>query len=181
MKTKSFAFATLRILSIWILAKYILLNLFTMVSGIFQYFQNPNDQFNSPNYTFLLPLFLFVFWSIISWFLWFKAEKLSNKLILSEVSENNIEKYDSEKILNVALTILGFYFVFQSIPDLISNLIYTYNYYSLIQELDKIKNIISIVKPLITLIIGLLCIMQTENIKRLINKLQKIGLEKRSS
>lgn len=174
MKTKSFAFTILRILSIWIFAKYIIVNFLTMIFGLFDYYQNSNE-FNFPNYTFILPLFLLVFWSIISWFLWFKAESLSNKLILSEISENNIEKYDSEKILNVALTILGFYFVFQSIPDLISNLIYTYNYYSVVKELEKTKSMISIVKPIITLIIGLLCIMQTENIKRFINKLQKLG------
>jgi len=175
MKTKSFAFAALRILSIWILTKYVLLNLFATVSGVFEYFQNSNAQLNFPYYAFILPFFLLVFWSIISWFLWFKAESLSNKLILSEIPGNNIESFDSEKIINAAITILGFYFVFQSIPDLISNLILTYNYYSVVSELDKIKNLISVAKPMLTLIIGLLCIMQTENIKRLFYKLKKLG------
>ena len=68
---------------------------------------------------------------------------------------------------------LGFYFVFQSIPDLVGNLMHTYNYYSVVKELEKTRNIISVIKPLLTLMIGLLCIVQTENIKHLINKLQK--------
>jgi hypothetical protein len=144
--------------------------------NIFDYYQNSNAQFNFSKYAFILQLILFVFWSIISWFLWFKAESLSNKLILSEITDNNIEKYASDKILNTALTILGFYFVFQSIPDLIGNIVY--NYYSAANELEKTKNIISIIKPLITLIIGLSCIMQTENIKRLFSKLQKLGTSK---
>ena len=50
---------------------------------------------------------------------------------------------------------------------------YTYNYYSVVKELEKTRNIISVIKPLLTLMIGLLCIVQTENIKHLINKLQK--------
>ena len=44
MKTKSFAFAALRILSIWILTKYVLLNLFATISGVFEYFQYSNNE-----------------------------------------------------------------------------------------------------------------------------------------
>ena len=40
-----------------------------------------------------MPLFLFIFWSLVSWILWFKADGLSNKLVISEVMENNIESF----------------------------------------------------------------------------------------
>ena|SRR5690554_781173 len=183
MKSKSFAFAILRIISIWILVQYVIINLITTSVGIYNFISAPyiqNSQIGFPAYSFIMPLFLLIIWSIISWFLWFKAEALSNKLVTTETNENNIESFNSEKIIGVSLTILGFYFVVVSIPDLIRNLVYAYNYNPVVSDLEKNKNLIALINPLLTLFIGLFCILKTENLKILINKLQKLGIQKTS-
>lgn len=183
MKSKSFAFAILRIISVWILVQNVIINLITTIVGIYNYINDPyvqNSQIDFPAYSFIMPLFLLIIWSIISWFLWFKAEALSNKLVTTEINENNIESFDSSKIISVSLTILGFYFVFDSIPDLIRNLVYAYNYNPVVSDLEKNKNLIALINPSITLFIGLFCIMKTENLKSVISKLQKLGIQKTS-
>ena len=183
MKSKSFAFAILRIISVWILVQYVIINLITTTVGIYNFINDPyvhNTQIDFPIYSFIMPLFLLIIWSIISWFLWFKAEALSNKLVTTEADENNIESFDSSKIISVSLTILGFYFVVDSIPDLIRNLVYAYNYNPVVSDLEKNKNLIALINPLLTLFIGLFCIMKTENLKSFISKLQKLGIQKTS-
>lgn len=181
MKSKSFAFAILRIISIWVLVQYVIINLINSTVGIFNFYNDPyvqSSQINFSYLSFVVPLFLLIFWAIISWFLWFKADVLSNKIVMTEVNENSIETFNSEKIISVSLTILGFYFVFNSIPDLIRNLVYAYNYNPVVSEIEKNRNLIAIINPILTLFIGLFCIMKTENLKALINKVQKMGIHK---
>lgn len=175
MKTKSFAFVVLRILALWILIHYVIVNVLLTVVGILEYYDKPNYQLDLLSYSTMMPLFLFVFWSIVCWFLWFRAEGLSKKLVISEIDENNLEAIDSEKMISVGLVVLGFYFIFNSIPDLISTLLYAYNYDPVITEQVKNRNLISIAKPIITLLIGLLCVIQTNTVKGFVNKLQKLG------
>ena len=175
MKTKSFAFAILRILSLWILVNYIVLNLLSTIVAFLDYYKEQNFHSEFFSYQIIMPLFLLIFWSIVSWFLWFKADGLSNKLIVSEMVENNIESFDSEKFLSTALIVLGFYFILHSIPILIGNLLNAFNYNSVVSDLERNKNLISIANPIITLFIGLFCVMKTKTIKHLFNKLQKLG------
>ncbi len=175
MKTKSFAFAILRILTLWILVNYIVLNLLSTIIALLEYNKEPNFQNDFFSYQFIMPLFLLIFWSIVSWFLWFKADRLSNKLIISETVENSIESFDAEKFLSVALIVLGFYFILHSIPILIGNLLNAFNYNPVVSDLERNKNLISIANPIITLFIGLFCVIQTKTTKRLFNKLQKLG------
>ncbi len=181
MKSKSFAFTILRIISVWILVKYVMINLISTVIVIYNLFNDPydqNPQFDLFNYALIMPLFLLIIWSIVGWFLWFRAETLSNRFITTETKENSIETFDSEKIISVSLTILGFYFVFDSIPDLVRNLVYAYNYNPLVNDIEKNKNLIEIIRPIISLFIGLLCIMKTDNLKSVIARLQKLGVQK---
>ena len=180
MKTKSFAYTLLRILSLWILVKFIIINFLSFIVGIYSIYFETKNQIDFQSYTVIMPLFLFIFWSVVSWILWFKADGLSNRLVISKKTENNIESFNTEKILNVSITILGFYFVFNSIPDLIRSSVYAYSYNSIVSDIEKNKNLIAIINPVLTLFIGLFCIMKTDNIKRLIKKLQNIGTKNAS-
>lgn len=175
MKTKSFAFAILRLLSIWIFVKYVVINLFSTATFIFSAISGNNYGDGFLSYSFLLPLLLLIIWATVSWFLWFKADGISNKLIISSLDENNIESFDAEKIVNVALTILGFYFILQSIPEIIGNLVHAFYYNPLVSKLEKTNNIVAVINPLVTLFIGLICIMKTNNLKLLFYKLRSIG------
>jgi len=127
-----------------------------------------------------MPLFLLIIWSITSWFLWFKADGLSNKFVISDVKDDNLEAINQEKILSVAFTILGLYFVLDSLSELIGNLVYAYNYSALETQIGKYKYLPSIIKPIFTLFIGLFCIMKIETIKYLVKKLQNLGIQKAS-
>jgi len=170
MKSKSFAFAALRIISIWILVEYVIVNIFTFILNFIQYFAYPGQSFNILTFYYAKPLYLAILCSIISWFLWFKADAFSNILITTETNENNIESFSSEKILSVALIILGFYFIFDSAPDLVKTIVSAVSYNSLTTDFEKNRNIINIIQPALTLLIGMFCILKADRIKSLVKK-----------
>lgn len=169
MKSKSFAFAALRIISVWVLVEYVIVNIFTTILNFIQYSPYERQSFIL-NYYQTYPLFLAILCSIISWFLWFKADAFSNILITTETNENNIESFSSEKILSVALIILGFYFIFDSAPDLAQNIVSAVSYNSLTTELDKKRDLINIIQPALTLLIGMFCVLKADRIKSLVKK-----------
>jgi hypothetical protein len=170
MKSKSFAFAALRIISIWVLVEYVIVNIFTTLLNYFQFSAYQDRSLNFLSYIIAKPLFLAIICSIISWLLWFKADAFSNILITTETNENNIESFSSEKILSVALIILGFYFIFDSAPELVQNIVSAVSYNSLTTDFEKKRNLINIIQPALTLLIGMFCILKADRIKSLVKK-----------
>jgi hypothetical protein len=170
MKSKSFTFAALRIISIWILVEYVIVNIFTGTLNFFQYFSYPRDSFNMLAFYYAKPFYLAIFCSVISWFLWFKADVLSNILITTETNENNIESFSPEKFLSVALIILGFYFIFDSAPDLVQNIVSAVSFNSLTTDLNKKTYLINIIRPALTLLIGIFCILKADRLKSLVKR-----------
>jgi len=113
---------------------------------------------------------LIIICSIISWFLWFKADALSNLLITTETNENNIESFSSEKILSVALIILGFYFIFDSAPDLIQNIVTVMTDSLHRSDWDRKRDLINIIQPALTMLIGMFCVLKADSIKSVVKK-----------
>jgi hypothetical protein len=170
MKSKSFAFAALRIISIWILVEYVIVNIFTNLLYVFQLSAYEGHSFSFLGYAIIKPLSLAIICSIISWFLWFKADVLSNILITTETNENNIESFSSEKFLSVALIILGFYFIFDSAPDLVQNIVSAVSFNSLTTDFNKKTYLINIIQPALTLLIGIFCILKADRLKSLVKR-----------
>ena len=172
MKSKSFAFAALRIISVWVFVEYVIVNISNILQSFL--FYNLYSKKDLPrfflSYPFGRPLLLIIICSIISWFLWFKANALSNILITTETNENNIESFSSEKILSVALIILGFYFIVDSAPDLVQNIVSAVSYNSLTTDFEKNRNVINIIQPALTLLIGMFCVLKADRIKSLVKK-----------
>ena len=165
-----FAFVGLRVVAIWVFVEYVIVNLFTLLLKIFQYTSYPGYHFDILSYSITKPLLAAIFCSIIGWFLWFKADVLSNILVTTETNENNIESFSSEKILSVALIILGFYFIFDSAPDLVGGIVFAVSYNSLTNDWGKSDNMVSIIQAALTLLIGMFCILKADRIKSLVKK-----------
>ena len=172
MKSKSFAFAALRIISVWIFVEYIIVKFFTTLVRFYDYnyYNERSLSFSILSHRFAEPVLLLIICSIISWFLWFKADALSNLLITTETNENNIESFSSEKIISVALIILGFYFIFDSAPDLVKNIVSAVSFNSLTTDWEKSYHMINIIQPALTLLIGIFCILKADRIKSLVKK-----------
>ena len=170
MKSKSFAFVGLRVVAIWVFVEYVIVNLFTLLLKIFQYTSYPGYHFDILSYSITKPLLAAIFCSIIGWFLWFKADVLSNILVTTETNENNIESFSSEKILSVALIILGFYFIFDSAPVLINKIVAVITYSQYTTDMERKRDWINIIQPALTLLIGMFCILKADRIKSLVKK-----------
>ena len=170
MKSKSFAFVGLRVISIWVFVEYVIVNLLTLLLRIFQYSTYPGSHFDILSYSITRPLLTAIFCSIIGWFLWIKADALSNILVTTETNENNIESFSLEKILSVALIILGFYFIFDSAPDLVKKIVIVITDSSHTTDLGRKRDLINIIRPALTLLIGMFCILKADKIKSIVKK-----------
>jgi ABC-type multidrug transport system fused ATPase/permease subunit len=170
MKSKSFAFAALRIISVWVFVEYVIVNFFTTLLRFIEHNSYKNFSFSFLRYPFFNPVLLIIICSIISWFLWFKADALSNLLITTETNENNIESFSSEKILSVALIILGFYFIFDSAPELVQNVVSAVSHNSLTTDYEKGRKLINIIQPALTMSIGMFCVLKAARIKSVVKK-----------
>lgn len=83
----NFTFTTLRVIPIWIFNNYVVINLISTTVSIYNNYSETSIAIDFLIYPYFMPLFMLT----ISWFLWFKANVLCNKLITTVVNESKIE------------------------------------------------------------------------------------------
>ncbi len=176
MKNKVFAFTLIRAVALWLFVQFVLIHLFNLIPVFIRDLQLPAD-IRTPLFSYIYALVNAGIYLLISILLWIWADGLSNKLIITNAGEGKIEKVDMDKVYPAAITIMGFYFILSSIPPILNNLLMGY-FSGAMGEKFTTENTIILVRLLVTLFIGLICVMKTGWLIGLVNKLRKLGVEK---
>ncbi len=176
MKNKNFAFTLIRAVALWLFLDIALGHILNLVIISINEIKSLSE-FSTPVFNYFYSIVMAGIYLLISALLWSGAEGLSDRFIMTKEKENKIEKVELEKIYPVAITVLGFYFIFSSIPEIVNKLLLSLFSYPLSDDYMS-RDQILLIRHFATLFIGLICVMKTGWLIGLFNKLRKLGVEK---
>jgi len=166
------AYSLLRILSIWIFGTNVL-NILSMIVLQFIHVIESVEPGSFEISNLINNSLLFIFWLMISFFLWFKAESLSKYF---QVDKSNSEiKKESEnfsQFLQIAIIVLGIYFIFKSVPQLFTEFIQISVLKEYLNEYQVNMKLINLFQPGITFILGMLCLSFNKVLVLFFNKIK---------
>jgi len=179
MNIKSISYSLLKILAIWIVVNSFIPSLISICLVLIEPYKN------SANYdttTYILWSLQIVAYLIISLFLWFGANKISDSINKNYSENREVEserlEFQKNKVIEIGLIIIGFYVLIIQIPNLLNHLITLIDYSSYGGNAVSTRSIGGLIQSLTSIGIALYFITGRDKIVNIISKLRTVGVQK---
>ena len=175
MDIKKISFVSLKIIAVWIFINSFIPNFISLILSLIKPF---NEKLVSNSMTYIFGIVQAAIYLFVALTLWLSAAKISylvtHNFEIKENSNDDQNKLQVDKILNLGIVFIGLYVLIIQIPNLLNYIVAFFEFSDFSIHLIASRYLASAIQAIISLLIAFYFIFSGEKISKLILKIRKL-------